>query len=198
MRPAASNASWLAGWHHTWCAGSGEGRLYEASREHVVRVGPAGMISVGGGKLTTHRLIALDALRALPGDLRPRKLRPNADPLPGSSPPDAHGLRTLADDSTAGHLMELYGGEADKLLQYATRFPDALEKVHPGGPDVWAQVYHAAAEEWALTADDVVRRRTTLRIRGLDTKEVRARISSLLASSGADPATRRGQPSARR
>ena len=89
-------------------------------------------------------------------------------------------------------------GGADKLLQYATRFPDALEKVHPAGPDVWAQVYHAAAEEWAVSADDVVRRRTTLGIRGLDTEEVRARISSLLASSGADPAARRRQPTVRR
>jgi glycerol-3-phosphate dehydrogenase len=169
----------------------GDGRVYEASREHVVRVGPAGMISVGGGKLTTHRLIALDALRGLPGELRPRKLRPNVDPLPGSSPPDARALRALLDATTAEHLMELYGGEAEKLLGYAARFPDALEKVHPEGPDVWAQVYHAADEEWAVTADDVVRRRTTLGIRALDTEEVRTRISYALASSGnaldADP-----------
>ncbi len=130
--------------------------------------------------------------------LRPRKLRPSADPLPGSSPPDARALRTVLDGTTAGHLIELYGGEADKLLQYATRFPEALEKVHPGGPDVWAQVYHAAAEEWALTADDVVRLRTTLGIRGLDTEEVRARISSLLASCGADLAASRSQQYARR
>jgi glycerol-3-phosphate dehydrogenase len=59
-----------------------------------------------------------------------------------------------------------------------------MEKVHPEGLDVWAQVYHAAEEEWALTVDDVVRRRTTLGIRGLDTEDVRARISFVLASSG--------------
>jgi glycerol-3-phosphate dehydrogenase len=157
----------------------GDGRVYEASREHVVRVGPAGMISVGGGKLTTHRLIALDALRRLPCELRPRKLWPNADPLPGSSPPDA-----LLDIPAAGHLMELYGGETGHLIGYSDRFPDAMEKVHPEGPDVWAQVYHAAEEEWALTVDDVVRRRTTLGIRGLDTEDVRARISFVLASPG--------------
>ena len=154
---------------------------YEATREHVVRVGPAGMISVGGGKLTTHRLIALDALRRLPPELRPRTLRPNLDPLPGSSPPDARALHVRLDASTARHLMELYGGEAEKLLRYATRFPDAFEKVHPEGPDIWAQVYHAADEEWAVTIEDVVRLRTTLGIRGLASDEVRARISSALA-----------------
>jgi glycerol-3-phosphate dehydrogenase len=152
------------------------------------------MISVGGGKLSTHRLIALDALRRLPGGLRPRKLRPNVDPLPGSSPPDVPALRALLDVPTAEHLMELYGGGAEKLLGYAGRFPGALEKVHPEGPDVWARVYHAAEEEWAVTADDVLRRRTTLGIRGLDTEEVRTRISLVLASSGnaldADPVDR--------
>lgn len=161
----------------------GEGGTYEASREHVVRVGPAGMISVGGGKLTTHRLIALDALRRLPAGLRPRRLRPSLDPLPGFSPPDARALHTRLDVATAKHLTELYGGEAGKLLRYAARFPGALEKVHPEGPDIWAQVYHAADEEWAVTVEDVTRRRTILDIRGLATEDVRARISSVLAPS---------------
>jgi glycerol-3-phosphate dehydrogenase len=158
----------------------GEGDTYGASREHVVRVGPAGMISVGGGKLTTHRLIAIDALRGLPAMLRPRRLRPSPDPLPGSDPPDPRILGTLLDAVTAVHLTELYGGEAEELLRYAPRFPDALEKVRPAGPDIWAQVYHAADEEWAVTVEDVVRRRTTLGIRGLGTKYVRDRLTSIL------------------
>jgi glycerol-3-phosphate dehydrogenase len=37
---------------------------FDASREHLLSVSPAGMVSVAGGKLTTHRPIALDALRA--------------------------------------------------------------------------------------------------------------------------------------
>jgi glycerol-3-phosphate dehydrogenase len=162
----------------------GEGGTYEASREQVVRVGPAGMISVGGGKLTTHRLIALDALRGLPAGLRPRKLHPSPDPLPGSSPPDAHALHARLDAPIAKHLMELYGGEAEKLLRYSTRFPDVLEKLHPEGPDIWAQVYYAADEEWAVTVEDVVRRRTTLGVRGLDTENVRDRLASILGDGG--------------
>jgi glycerol-3-phosphate dehydrogenase len=159
----------------------GDGGTYEASREHIVRVGPAGMISVGGGKLTTHRLVALDALRALPAELRPRQPRPNADPLPGALLADARTLHHRLDDATARHLMELYGGEAEKLLRYATHLPDALEKVHPGGPDIWAQIYHAVDEEWATTVEDVVRRRTSLDVRGLATEDVRAQISCVLA-----------------
>ena len=164
----------------------GDGDTYVASREHVVRVGPAGMISVGGGKLTTHRLISLDALRRLPATLRPRSLRPSPDPLPGSAPPDARVLGARLDAATAKHLTELYGGEAEDLLRYATSFPDALEKMHPGGPDVWAQVYHAADEEWDVTVEDVVRRRTTLGIRGLDTKNVRDRIAPIIGDNGTE------------
>jgi glycerol-3-phosphate dehydrogenase len=158
----------------------GHGPTSDASREHLVVVGPAGMVSVAGGKLTTHRLIALDALRALPSGVRPRRLRPDLDPLPGSSPPDQRVLRSRLDAATARHLTELYGGEAAELLRYSDRFPDALERVHPAGPDLWAQVRHAAEEEWAMTVEDVARRRTTLAIRGLDTGIARVGISAVL------------------
>ena len=62
--------------------------------------------------------------------------------------------------------------------------PGALEPVAFGGPDVWAQVHHAVGEEWAVVVEDVVRRRTTLALRGLDTPAVRAGISAVLRLSG--------------
>ncbi len=163
----------------------GNGETIRASREHVVSVGPSGMISAGGGKLTTHRLIAIDVLRRLPAGLRPRKLRPNADPLPGASPPSIQAARRdvsyQLDDSTVEHLIHLYGGEAGQLLRYTAGYPDALQKIHPGCPDIWAQAYHAVNEEWAVTVEDIVRRRTTLSIRGLDTDEVRTRFACVLS-----------------
>ena len=163
---------------------SREGEVtYEASREHVVRVGPGGMISVAGGKLTTHRVIALDALRRLPAQLRPRKLRLSAQPLPGSAPPDARALRARLDAGPAEHLIELYGSEAQNLLRYAAQLPGALERVHHQGPDIWAQVYYAADEEWAMTVEDVIQRRTTLGVRGLASDRVRARIAAILGAS---------------
>ena len=154
---------------------------FDASREHLLSVGPAGMVSVAGGKLTTHRPIALDALRALPSEVRPRRLHPCLDPLPGASPPDERALRSTLDAATARHLAELYGGEAGDLLGYAASFPEALERVHPAGPDLWAQIHHAADEEWAVTAEDVTRRRTTLAVRGLDAYSVREGIAAILA-----------------
>ena len=159
---------------------AGDGETIRAAREHVISVGPAGMISAGGGKLTTHCLIALDVLRRLPVNLRPKKPRPNADPLPGARPPDVRVLRDRLDAPTAKHLIRLYGGEAEDLLCYAAAHPDAFEKIHREGPDIRAQAYHAASEEGAVTVEDVARRRTTLSIRGLATEDVRAWLASIL------------------
>lgn len=157
----------------------GDGTTSDASRDHIIRVDPGGMVSVGGGKLTTHRIIALDALRNLPTRVRPRRLRPTLDPLPGASVPDMRVLRTVLDEPVAEHLVRLYGGEAGLLLRY-TAHGDALERIHPASPDIWAQAYHAADEEWAITVEDIVRRRTTLGIRGTETGEVEARLATVL------------------
>ncbi|NEE35293.1 glycerol-3-phosphate dehydrogenase/oxidase, partial [Streptomyces sp. SID7982] len=54
-------------------------------------------------------------------------------------------------------------------------------RVHPDAPEIWAQVAYARDHEWAETADDVLRRRTTLTIRGLATDDVREGVEKLLA-----------------
>ena len=41
---------------------------------------------------------------------------------------------------------------------------------------------YAREREWALSAEDVLRRRTTLAVTGRDSDEVRRRVESLLAS----------------
>jgi glycerol-3-phosphate dehydrogenase len=64
---------------------------------------------------------------------------------------------------------------------------NALERLTPGAPDLWAQVYHAVREEWALSAEDVIYRRTTLGLRGFDTPEIRERISTVLEAEAQIP-----------
>jgi len=156
----------------------GEEATLHARRDHLLAVGPGGMVSVAGGKLTTHRWIALDALRHLPDRVRPRRLFLSDAPLPGASP--VRDLNTRHDGSMVDHLLHLYGSETGKLLGYSKVKDNALERMTPGAPDLWAQVYHAVREEWALTAEDVIYRRTTLGLRGFDTPEIRQRISMVL------------------
>ena len=148
----------------------GEGDTALARRGHVVHVGPQGVVSVAGGKLTTHRQIARDVLRRLPG--RPPELWHDA--LPGAGPLTPRPATTNAD--VWAHLTALYGSEAGRVLTY----PDAGERIHPEGPDVWGQVRYAKEHEWALTPEDVSRRRTTLDIRGLSTATIIERIAACL------------------
>ncbi len=149
------------------------GDTARASRDEVVQIGPAGMVSVAGGKLTTHRRIALNVLRRMEAF---RGARLGADPLPGAGPPPARPATVAL--RTWEHLVHLYGDQAARVAEAGT------EPVHPAGPDVWGQVVHAIDREWARTVDDVVRRRTTLAVRGLATAEVRERIGATFARLG--------------
>jgi len=135
----------------------GEGTTASARRETVFSTGRSGMVSVAGGKLTTYRRIALDALRHL--GVRGISARPR--PLPGAT-----GLERIAwpgelDRTTRNHLLHLYGSLAVDVLAPAADDPSLLEPLVPGRPDLRAQDAYARAHEWALTDEDVIRRRTT-------------------------------------
>jgi glycerol-3-phosphate dehydrogenase len=151
-------------------------------REHLVRTGRFGMVSIAGGKLTTHRRIALEALHRLP-DPRLASLRLVDVPLPQSSPALQEQADRDTDPDVVTHLTRIYGRDSLTVMGQRKRHRDALERIHPGGPDVWAQVYHAVEREWATTVDDVTRRRTTLAVRGLASHAVRAEVGRVVASA---------------
>ena len=58
----------------------------------------------------------------------------------------------------------------------------SLEPLADGVVEVAAQVPYAREREWAVSADDVLRPRTTLAVTGRDSDAVRARVEALLAS----------------
>ena len=62
----------------------GDGVTADARRETVFSIGPAGMLSVAGGKLTTYRRIALAALDRVRGPLDLRRIDRHPFPLPGA------------------------------------------------------------------------------------------------------------------
>jgi glycerol-3-phosphate dehydrogenase len=134
----------------------GPGETANARRETVYTRGPGGMLSVAGGKLTTYRRIALDALAQLGVrvDRAPR-------PLPG-----AIGLADVTwpvelEPVTKRHLLHLYGSYAPEVLAPALGDSSLLEPLVPGRPDLRAQELYARTHEWAVTEEDVLRRRTT-------------------------------------
>jgi glycerol-3-phosphate dehydrogenase len=148
----------------------------EARREVTLTRGRLGMVSVAGGKLTTYRVIARAVLAAL-GYRVPR----TAVPLPGAADPAAVAAQLHVEPELALHLARTYGSLAHEVLSVS----DDLRPLAPGAPDVAAQVVYAREREWAVDADDVLRRRTTLALRGLATADVRARVDELLAAAHA-------------
>ena len=158
----------------------GEGATANARRETVFSVGPAGMLSVAGGKLTTYRKIALDALDRVRGELGLRRLDRRPFPLPGAAG-RAAALPVELDPEVGAHLRHLYGTRAGMVLESAADDPSLLERIHSDGPDIAAQALFAVRHEWATTAEDVVRRRTTVALRGLADAGAVERVEALLA-----------------
>jgi len=155
----------------------GEGSTATARRDNVVAVGPSGMVSVAGGKLTTHRLEAMDALQRLPARVRPRRREPSRDVIVARGPESS---KAPVSPGTLAHLAATYGDRTDELLAIAKTDPSAFDRIHPDAPDVWAQVRYAISNEYAMTVDDITDRRTSLNWRGLADEAIREKIARLL------------------
>jgi glycerol-3-phosphate dehydrogenase len=160
-----------------------------ARRETVFTVGRGGMLSVAGGKLTTYRKIALDALERVRGELGVSRLDRRPWPLPGAEPAPSPPLDVSLAPAVRAHLLHLYGSRVADVLAPAREDPALLEPIHPDGPDVLAQAHYAFAREWATSVDDVLRRRTTVGWRGLDDERARERVAALLGSPTSGLAT---------
>ncbi len=148
------------------------------SREEEVFSSASGLISIAGGKLTTYRLVAktvvdrvVDALRAA-GDRRCfRPSRTGEVPLPGGAVPPATLAAALSRDghgvapAVIDHLAGRYGSRLDEVLGLVARDQRLGEPIVAGLPDPRAEVVEAVEREWALTLEDVMRRRTQVALR---------------------------------
>lgn len=129
----------------------------QESRDHVVWV-ENGLLTVTGGKLTTFRLIALDALRSV-RHLLPETPEPNPDLPVLQSFPVALPRADRLDEASQRRLIGRYGRAAADLVACAG--PDELERI-PGTPYLWAELRWSARTEAVLHLDDLLLRRLRL------------------------------------
>ena len=125
------------------------GETLDARRETAFVIGRGGMLTVAGGKLTTYRRIALDALDRL-GRARLAAVRPRPLPLPGARGLGGASVRVARrfpelDPVTRSHVLHLYGSLAEEMLAPALARASLLEPIHPDAPDVLAQIGYAAS-----------------------------------------------------
>jgi glycerol-3-phosphate dehydrogenase len=145
------------------------------SREHAVIVSDTGLVSVAGGKYTTYRIMARDAVdAAISGFDRPiPPSRTDEIPLLGAT----GWAEMMEDPSRLGlpdpvRLLGRYGSEAAKLATLAATDPSLVDPLVEDAPYLRAEIAFAALEEGALHLDDVLTRRTRISVetpdRGLE------------------------------
>ncbi|MCW2569251.1 MAG: glpD [Mycobacterium sp.] len=135
---------------------AGDGRSADLSRRHAVRLGGSGMVTVVGGKLTTYRRMAQDAVDAVVAarGLDAGPCRTTDLPLVGAAP-----HRTLDAVAAPERLVRRYGTEAPRVLAEA---PAHLRGPMTAVGVTGAEVLFAVRHEGALDADDVLHRRTRI------------------------------------
>jgi glycerol-3-phosphate dehydrogenase len=149
-------------------------RTADLSRRHSVQVSASGLVTVTGGKLTTYRRMAADAVEAaakvLDRRARSRTARIplfGADGLESLREPDAAD-RLGVDADVLDHLTGRYGGHA-RAVAAMVRDDAALGRpLVPTLPYLAAEALYAVRYEMAMTLEDVLARRTRALLLGRD------------------------------
>ncbi|OAQ61708.1 glycerol-3-phosphate dehydrogenase, mitochondrial precursor [Pochonia chlamydosporia 170] len=159
-------------------------------RSHLVTVSPSGLLTCAGGKWTTYRQMAEDAVDEaiktfnltpqsialpdlsgynLPGTITNGKCKTLTTPVLGS-----HGYST----ALPSQLMESYPLDADIAHHLATNYGDrawavlaaspSVTRLAPSFPFIESELRHAVRSEAACTAADVISRRTRLAFLDVD------------------------------
>jgi glycerol-3-phosphate dehydrogenase len=165
---------------------SNTGNTSILSRDHTIVVSSGGLVTITGGKWTTYRKMAKDAVdnAAFVGKLPLKSC--TTDQL------KIHGWQT---GTTEDDPLHGYGTDAIHIKNLTKAEPVLSEKLHPDFPYILAEIVWAIKEEMAMTLEDVLARR--LRLLFLDTRiamEVAPAVARLMATKmGKDTAWEKQQ-----
>jgi glycerol-3-phosphate dehydrogenase len=154
----------------------GAGKAQDVGRDYALvldeRSGEAPLLTVYGGKITTYRRLAEDALERLGHFFPPLERWTRGSPLPGGNfaydSIEALIESTLQrwpflTDAHARRLVRAYGTRVENVLGDAGRLDDLGQRF--GADLTAAEVRYMMQKEWAQTADDVLWRRSKLGLR---------------------------------
>ena len=149
----------------------------ELSREHVVDHPVPGFVTIAGGKYTTYRVMAEDAVDSAVTDLK--RIVPESC-TESLAIVGAEGFSVLLNKSdeiarefgiskaTVDHLLNRHGSLFAEVLGPAIEDKSLLQPLIPGLPYLRAEVLYAATHEGARSVDDVLSRRTRISFEASD------------------------------
>ncbi|WP_179467700.1 glycerol-3-phosphate dehydrogenase/oxidase [Mycolicibacterium vinylchloridicum] len=170
------------------------------SREHAVAVPSPGLVAIAGGKYTTYRVMADDAVDAA-AEYIPARVAPSITekvPLMGAdgyfaliNQTQSVGARYGLHPYRVRHLLDRYGSLIGEVLELAVDRPELLEPITDAPVYLKVEAAYAAAAEGALHLEDILARRMRISIeyqhRGVDcAAEVADIVAPILGWSEAD------------
>jgi glycerol-3-phosphate dehydrogenase len=148
------------------------GREGAITRKHIIHNhAPSvhGLLSIIGGKLTTHRSLAEEVVDEIVKQLgRDADCQTRTVPLPGSPALGLgaleHRLTTVSGLQTgaASRLARTYGARAEAVLALARVHPELAQPVDEDSGAIAAEIVFAAREEMAESLADILLRRTMI------------------------------------
>lgn len=143
------------------------------SREHAVAVPAPGLVAIAGGKYTTYRVMAADAIDAA-AEFVPTRVAPSITekvPLLGAdgyfalvNQTEHVGARQGLHPYRVRHLLDRYGSLIHEVLAVADEQPELLDPIADAPTYLKVEVAYAALAEGALHLEDVLARRTRISI----------------------------------
>jgi glycerol-3-phosphate dehydrogenase len=170
------------------------------SREHAVAAPAPGLVAIAGGKYTTYRVMAADAVDAA-AEFIPARVAPSITdkvPLVGAdgyfalvNQTEHVGRRYDLHPYRVRHLLDRYGSLIDDVLALGSDHPDLLTPITDAPVYLKVEAVYAAAAEGALHLEDILARRMRISIeyphRGVDcAREVAEVVAPVLGWSAAD------------
>ncbi|MGE5610759.1 MAG: glycerol-3-phosphate dehydrogenase/oxidase [Bacillota bacterium] len=153
-------------------AGNGQNTA-ALSRDHTVHISQSGLLTITGGKWTTYRKMAEDAVDHA-ADLAGLEAAP-------CTTRDLHIHGYLEDAEQLG-ILAVYGSDASAVQQLMDENPTYQQLLHPQLPYRAGQVIWAVRQEMARTVEDVLSRRTrALLLNARASIEAADRVADLMA-----------------
>jgi glycerol-3-phosphate dehydrogenase len=169
-------------------AARGQTQTSKLIRDHEVELdSTSGLVSILGGKWTTHRLMAQDTIDAVQRELATpvSASLTRQQPLAGSQGFNSGFATRLEKEyalpaDVARHLAGKFGTRALKIMELLRENPEWKSRIAVGVPSIQAEIVYCIRYEMAETVEDLLARRTGVEMYGWKEALAAARVTAAL------------------